>query len=161
MFELTKDRDFQPWEYRISHGSLLIRSPARKDSPDRSGFNRNVNIICSAVEYIAAPRYLGEITIGERSQFERDDIERMLGKALHKQARAWALQGSHHRSLVAAVFLRVEENDGDIFDSPFSFAYINRPGRENPGHSEQCFSAGGLEGGQALATKTQSRMFQV
>lgn len=119
MFELTKGREFQLWEYRVSHGSLLIRSPARPASAGRPGFETNVDIICTAVAYLAAPRVLGEITICEGTQPELEGIEEILGKPLHPRSRVWALQNARCRSLVASVFLNVEENRAGLFESPF------------------------------------------
>lgn len=113
MSELTKGRKFQLWEYHVSHGSLLIRSPAGPE------FETNVDIICVGVEYLAAPRHMGEISISEATRSEIGKLEEILGKKL-TPSRVWALQGSHERSLVVAVALKVREYRGDIFDSPFS-----------------------------------------
>jgi hypothetical protein len=113
MSELTKGRDFQLWEYRVSHGSLLIRSPAGP------GFETSIDIICVGVEYLAAPRHLGEITVSEATAAEIERLEEILGKNLLPPSRVWALQGSRQRSLVVGVALKVQEHRGDIFDSPF------------------------------------------
>jgi len=112
MSELTKGREFQLWEYRVSHGSLLIRSPAGP------GFETSIDIICVGVEYLAAPRHLGEITVSEATGAEIERLEEILGKKL-LPSRGWALQGSRQRSLVVAAALKVQEHHGDIFDSPF------------------------------------------
>lgn len=76
MSELTKGREFQLWEYRVSHGSLLIRSPAGP------GFETSIDIICVGVEYLAAPRHLGEITVSEATGAEIESLEEILGKKL-------------------------------------------------------------------------------
>ena len=112
MTALLKGRSFQLWEYRVSHGSLLIRSPAglQHDS--------SVDIICVGVEYIAAPRHLGEISISHPADVEIVTLEAILGKELDL-ARVWALQGTHQRFLIVAAALKVGEHRGDIFDSPF------------------------------------------
>jgi hypothetical protein len=112
MSELTKGREFQLWEYRVSHGSLLIRSPAGP------GFETSIDIICVGVEYLAAPRHLGEITVSEATGAEIERSEEILGKKL-LPSRVWALQGSRQRSLVVAAALKVREHHGDIFNSPF------------------------------------------
>jgi hypothetical protein len=113
MLELTKGREFQLWEYRVSHGSLLIRSPAGPQ------FEANIDIICVGVEYLAAPRQLGEIVISEATEVEIEKLEDILNKKL-PSSRVWVLQGGRHRSLLVAVALRVQEYRGNIFDSPFS-----------------------------------------
>lgn len=114
MSELTKGREFQLWEYHVSHGSLLIRSPAGPE------FETSIDIICVGVEYLTAPRHLGEITVSEASEAEIGRLEEILGKKLPPSSRVWALQGSRQRSLVVAVALKVQEHRGNIFDSPFS-----------------------------------------
>ena len=112
MSELTTGREFQVWEYHVSHGSLLIRSPAGP------GFETSIDIICVGVEYLAAPRHLGEIAISPATGSEIERLEEILDKKL-LPSRVWALQGSRHRSLLVAVALKVQEHRGDIFDSPF------------------------------------------
>jgi hypothetical protein len=113
MSPLMKEREFQLWEYRVSHGSLLIRSPAGPES------ETSIDIIFVGVEYLAAPRQLGEITISEADEIEIGRLEEILGKRL-PPSRVWALQGSRQRSLVVAVALKVQEHRGDIFESPFT-----------------------------------------
>jgi len=112
MTELTKGREFQLWEYHASHGSLLIRSPAGP------GFETSIDIICVGVEYIAASRHLGEISISQATETEVGKLEEILGKNL-PPCRVWALQAARQRSLVVAVALKVQEHRGGIFDSPF------------------------------------------
>jgi hypothetical protein len=112
MPELTKGREFQLWEYYVSHGSLLIRSPAGP------GFETSIDIICVGVEYLAAPRHLGEITVSKASEAEIGKLEEILDKKL-SPSRVWALQGSHQSSLVVAAALTVREHRGNIFESPF------------------------------------------
>lgn len=112
MSELTKSREFQLWEYRVSHGSLLIRSPAGP------GIETSIDIICVGVEYLAAPRHLGKIAVSEATAAEVDRLEEILGKKLLR-SNVWALQGSRQRFLVVAAALKVQEHRGSIFDSPF------------------------------------------
>lgn len=112
MSELTKDREFQLWEYHVSHGSLLIRSPAGP------GTETSIDIICVGVEYLGAPRHLGEITISEATPAEIKKLEEILGKTL-LPSRTWARQSTRQRCLLVAVALKVQEHHGDIFESPF------------------------------------------
>lgn len=111
MSELTKGRAFQLWEYHVSHGWLLIRSPAGP------GIENSIDIVCVGVEYVAAPRHLGEITVVEPTAEDIEKLEGVLGKRLDP-ARVWAFQGSNSRSLVVAVSLSIREHFGAIFDSP-------------------------------------------
>jgi hypothetical protein len=116
MFELIKDRQFQLWEYRVSHGSLLIRSPAGP------GIKTSIDIICAGVQYLALPRHLGEITISKANKAEIKRLEEILqkGKLEETHLEAWTLQSSRERFLIAALTLKIQEHHGDIFDSPFA-----------------------------------------
>lgn len=113
MSELTKGRQFQLWEYHVSHGSLLIRSPAQP------GDATSIDIVFVGVEYLAAPRHLGELAVSEATADELQTLEKVLQKKL-ESSHVWALASSLGRFLIVAVAIRIQEHTGDIFDSPFS-----------------------------------------
>jgi hypothetical protein len=119
MTDLLKGRQFQLWEYRVSHGSLLIRSPA---SPSITGKSAqfSVDILCHGVEYISAPRHLGEISISRATDMEIEMVTKMLRKKVQPSS-VWALQNSDNRFLLVAADVIVREHRGDIFESPFDF----------------------------------------
>ena len=48
-------RKFKVWEYKLSHSSLLIRSPAVGD------FDKNIDMIFKGVVHIDGPADLGEV----------------------------------------------------------------------------------------------------
>ena len=52
-----KNRNFQLWEYHVSHGSLLIRSPKRGED------TKNIDIVFAGVEYMALPRHLKSVEL--------------------------------------------------------------------------------------------------
>jgi hypothetical protein len=106
-------RQFQLWEYRVSHGSLLIRSPAGP------GIETSVDIVCVGVEYIAAPSYLGEVVFSDATSSEMQMLSSMLRKPV-SSSQVWVLEGLFGRCLLVAVALIVKEHLGDIFESPFS-----------------------------------------
>jgi hypothetical protein len=110
MSAFTRGRQFQLWEYRVSHGSLLIRSPA---GPGRE---TSVDIICTGLEYLAAPRHLGEITVSEATQIELDRLQKILGSRFSPP-----LESLGERFLIVAASLKVQEHLGDIFESPFDY----------------------------------------
>lgn len=56
MAALTRGRNFQLWQYHVSHGSLLIRSPAAP------GVEKSVDIICSEATQAEVER-LGKILL--------------------------------------------------------------------------------------------------
>jgi hypothetical protein len=112
MSELTKGREFQLWEYHVSHGSLLIRSPAGPK------FKTSIDIICVGVDYLSASRHLGEIFVSTASDAELRRLEEILGKKI-PPSRVWLLKNLRERALIVAAELRISEFQGDIFDSPF------------------------------------------
>jgi hypothetical protein len=113
MFELIKGRQFQLWEYHVSHGFLLIRSPAGP------GVVQSIDIVFAGVEYLAAPRHLGEIVVSEATADEIYRLEEILQKKL-VSSHVWVMQGSRERFPVVAAALKIQEHACDIFDSPFA-----------------------------------------
>lgn len=57
MNDLLKGRKFQFWEYLVSQGSLLIRSPFGKIH------KTNIDIMFAGVKYIDTLIFPGEITV--------------------------------------------------------------------------------------------------
>lgn len=49
--ELSSDRTFQLWDYKVSDGFLLVRSP--KDAT----YGLNIDLVFIDVEYISCPRF--------------------------------------------------------------------------------------------------------
>ena len=106
------NRTFQLWEYRVSHGSLLIRSPQGPDA------KTNVDVICVGVEYVAAPRFLRSLEITEPTRKELRLLEQLLGKELVASS-VIILASSGQRFPIVAGHFKVEENELAIFESPF------------------------------------------
>lgn len=109
---LIKGRKFQFWEYHVSHGAVLIRSPAGLD------YDFSLDLIFIGVEYVAVPRHLGEISIASTSNEEFNMLKSILKKDIHP-SRVWVLQGGGERYFIVASSLKIEKHFGDIFDSPF------------------------------------------
>lgn len=110
--QLSTNRTFQLWEYRVSHGSLLIRSPQGPDT------KKNIDIICTGVEYMAAPRVLRGMEIEEPTLDELRKLEQTLGRPV-TAATVRILASSGQRFQIVAASFRLEENERDIFESPF------------------------------------------
>ena len=106
-------REFQLWEYRVSHGSLLIRSPK---GPGRS---MNIDLEFVGVAYLSAPRFLRGIRLERGGSGDRRKVRRALGD--RRIDDVFVLVSSGRRHLIAAVACKVQETDADIFDSPFAF----------------------------------------
>ena len=106
-----RDRRFQVWEYRVGHGSLLLRSPKGQQH------DRNVDVVLVGVEYLALPHVLDGLSIVPASD---DDLRRVaVDFALADRDSVFVLVSGGKRHLVVASSCEVNENDGDIFDSPF------------------------------------------
>jgi hypothetical protein len=105
------DRRFQLWEYRVSHGSLLIRSPKGPDA------EMNIDLVFSGVEFVACPRTLRGLELVEVTS---DDIKRVdaeFGPVVAPD-HVFVLLSGGARHMVIASSCRVSENLDDIFDSP-------------------------------------------
>ena len=113
MNKLLEGRSFQLWEYKVSHGSLLIRSPKKGEQ------KYNVDIKFFGVEYLAAPRHLKEITITDAVEEEMQSLGDILGSP-PDQNKVYVLESHKNRHLIVAAGLKVEANELDIFDSPFN-----------------------------------------
>lgn len=99
------------WEYHVSHGSLLLRSP------EGVGHRGTVDIICTGVQYVAVPRHMGEIEVAGASVEEAAGVEKILGKnRLPEQV--YVLESSRGRFPLVAVSLSIQEHRGSVFKSP-------------------------------------------
>lgn len=110
MIATYPDRRFQLWEYRVSHGSLLIRSPKGPEAES------NVDLIFVGVDYLAVPHSLKGVVVDHGAGQDVAAVNAAYGEVVPE--RVFALLSQGHRHLIVAVACRVAENDGDIFDSP-------------------------------------------
>lgn len=113
MIATYPNRHFQLWEYKVSHGSLLLRSPRKPTIPT------NIDIIFVGVEFISAPRHFNGV---ELTQGTPDDIKSVSG-AVGREVQAehvFVLMSEGSRFFVVAAAFKLDENECDIFESPFS-----------------------------------------
>jgi hypothetical protein len=112
MIATYPDLVFQVWEYRVTHGSLLIRSPKRANQLV------NVDIIFSGVEWLSVSRLLKGLIVEVGND---EDVARasFTARGLSSE-RVFALLSGGQRHLVVAAACRVSESDMDIFSSPFA-----------------------------------------
>lgn len=110
--QLFSNRTFQLWEYRVSHGSLLIRSPQGPNA------RTNVDLICSGVEYLAVPTLLSGVEIMSPTSEELRRLEQTLEMQLAASS-VIILASSGKRFPIVAAGFKVDENELDIFASPF------------------------------------------
>jgi hypothetical protein len=117
---LPSDRTFKVWEYQVSHGQLLVRSPkapASASSPERT---TNLDIAFNGVEYMALPQIMrgAELVFAEPAELE--SLTKIVGRPLSIDCVMVFRSGSQRFPVVAAS-VSVSENDWDIFESPFQF----------------------------------------
>lgn len=111
---LLAGRSFQLWEYRASHGQLLIRSPA-DDLHDRY-----VDILFAGVRLIMAPRHLGEIQIVPPSAGDLEAAGRQLGEAVIAEDLVVLRGPTQNHYVVAARAWIADGGDSQaLFESPF------------------------------------------
>ncbi len=112
MNELLKGRNFQLWEYKVSHGALLIRSPKKGD------MKQNIDIKFYGVEYVSAPRHLNEISIEPPNDEDLESIEKVLGEKIPREKVSIIVSGENRYSIVSSAQM-INSNELGIFDSPF------------------------------------------
>jgi len=116
----TDDRDFKVWEYQVSHGQLLIRSPkapATTTSPERL---TNIDLVFLGVEYMSVPRAFRGLTLAPPTPPELQNLQATVGKVVEASSVRMLVSGGRRFPVIAAS-VSVSENDWDIFDSPFEF----------------------------------------
>jgi hypothetical protein len=116
------DRAFQIWDYNVSHGQLLLRSPK---SPDIA---MNVDVVLWGVEYVEIASMLQGLEIVSPSS---DEVRRV-GEALASKADPSGVHcfvSGGRRYLVAAAGFKVLRNDLDLFESSLEYFAGTNPAR--------------------------------
>ena len=111
---LDSDRRFQAWEYFVSHGSLLIRSPKAFE------IRTNIDIVCEGVEYFCLPRYLQGVKVYDLVIEKPADIG--VNVELHGSFfRVCRLISKGSEYDIIASSISISENGDDIFSSRFGW----------------------------------------
>ena len=110
---LLKGRKFQLWEYRVGHGSLLVRSPKDSEHPT------NVDVICMGVEYLELPRFMADLSIEQANPDEVSRARTVLMDRFRKTERTRIFAAAGNRFLVVSISLSVSENKDGFWESPF------------------------------------------
>lgn len=110
------DLTFQFWEYKVSHGGLLIRSPISKLK------NVNTDIIFNSVEYISLPRYLKGVIIKAPNDDEVLRVSSILNKKIPSR-NVFVIASEGVDYLIVALSMMVDINEMGLFDSPFGYKY--------------------------------------
>jgi len=117
---LISDRDFQVWEYQVSHGHLLLRSPKKPASQRGPEQITNLDLHFWGVEYFELPRQLSGLEVVEPTPDEIDGLKRFV-KCPISTENVSILMSEGHRFPVVCAGLKVSENEWDIFESPIEF----------------------------------------
>lgn len=112
-------RSFQVWEYEVSHGSVLFRSPMD------AGHETNVDLIFDKVTYFACPSRLPELELVAADPQDHARVEREAG-AFQAPQRLFVLAVQGRRHLVVAASCRVIEHLADPLSSPFAAPRFSR-----------------------------------
>ena len=118
-FTLTKsDRHFQVWEYLISHGQLLLRSPKFVGTLETPGQATNIDLVFVAVEYLSLPTTLKGIEFVEPTNKEINEAKKKLGRDLYISERVIVILSAGQRYFIVGIRATTSENDWEGFDSP-------------------------------------------
>ena len=115
-----KDREFQLWEYQVSRGQLLIRSPKAPATEGSPECRTNIDLVCFGVDYIAIPRHLRGLELVPPTSDEIRHLEGLLEKTIAPD-NVKILASDGKRFPVVASSFSLSENDWGIFESPFEF----------------------------------------
>ncbi|WP_342562776.1 hypothetical protein NST84_24855 [Paenibacillus sp. FSL R7-0345] len=116
MRSFDDSRVFKLWYYHISHGELLIRSIKSADHA------KNIDIIFIDVTYIDLPRSLINLRIEEAEEGDVLYIRGKTGKDVERE-KITVLSSDDKRYFVVAFRVKVDENELDMFELPFSKQY--------------------------------------
>ena len=106
------ERCFQLWEYHVSHGRMLIRSPKSQNS-------KNIDLIFAGVEFVSIPRLLKGLRLDKPTAEDIEYVADALGKPI-APSKVIVLLSSNKRYYVVASGIMVDETNCDIFESPFA-----------------------------------------
>jgi hypothetical protein len=101
-------RDFKLWDYRVSHGQLLLRSPM---SPD---LNTNVDLQFWGVEFVRLPTVMHGIRLRLANDDEKTSVAGRYAPECNGSVFSCDEDGA---AIVIAAGCRVLENAMDIFES--------------------------------------------
>lgn len=87
MIAAYPDRIFQLWEYRVSHGSLLIRSPKGPEAES------NVDLIFVGVDYLAVPHSIKGVAVDRGTAEDVAAVAAAFGEVSPERVFALSSQG--------------------------------------------------------------------
>ena len=104
-------RTFQLWNYDVSHGHLLIRSPKRNDDAV------NVDVVVFGVQFVSLPRFLRGLRIQKLEEVPSAYQE----YASNDADKAFRLESSGSNHLIIASHVDVKMHSEDMMDARFQY----------------------------------------
>lgn len=113
MKEKLIGREFQVWDFWVSHSQLLIRSP--QNLGDKQPTNIDVRFI--GVEYMELPGGGFSLEIEEAQSADKEFVKLRIGRDIDSEDTLYILKCGGRRYLVVAWRMSIEENKLDLFES--------------------------------------------
>jgi len=122
IFEATfqSPRTFEIWDYQISHGQLLIRSPKNTKASSQPFQMNNIDLVFLDVNYMFLPDRLEGLEITTPNDSEISSVNSFLEQSVPTK-HFHILKSGNKRFCVVSFFIQITENNWDIYDSPFEF----------------------------------------
>ena len=117
---LPSSRIFKVWEYQVSHGQLLVRSPKAPATSSVLEQVTNVDLVFHGVEYMALPRLMRGLELVKPTLDEVKALEAILDCSIEKDG-IIIIHSNGQRFPVVASGVSISENTWDIFESPIEF----------------------------------------
>jgi hypothetical protein len=114
---------FKVWEYRVSHGQLLIRRPKTSE------LSKNFDIMFYNVDYMDLPYAFSTLVVREPNAQDMAFAMDRTGKDLEKK-RVFVLQNGERRHIVVAGKAVTTESTMGLFESPFALPQVGRQSRK-------------------------------
>jgi hypothetical protein len=107
----SENRIFQVWDYTVSHGMLLIRSPGE-------GTQSTIDLVFHGTQFMSVPRHVGEISVHSADADARLALTSLWPKLADKdEVFVINSQGTNH--YVVAAGMKVTEHHNGIFWNAF------------------------------------------
>lgn len=102
----ASSRRFRVWDYGVSHGQLVLRSPGEEEG------GPHLDLHFSGVEYLRLPTYLTGIRLVTAGAVELDEVAGALPAPRREGREIFVLSSEARRFVVVATELRIVETEG-------------------------------------------------
>ena len=114
------DRIFQIWEYQVTHASMLIRSPKRKDDLE------NIDLIFSGVDYLNTSSIFRGLRVSRVDKERLSAIDNVPSRAFSTSSELYLLETENSHHFISAVWCRLDQNTESMWYSPFQSLHPSR-----------------------------------